>query len=234
MYFIEDEAEQFPFMKELAAHTDELREEYLRVGRQRLKPWHDTHITDQSVWNACPLIFAERKHRTNWDACPVTRSLVENVPGLIAAGFYVLSPHAHLLPHNNMQRDVYRLHLGIIVPEGCSFRVGDQVRDWKEGEWLMFDPNYRHEAWNRSDEYRVILLMDVWRDPASRPFKDRAFHKADGVKFAMAQYPAGRKVTDFVGRSTLFRRLIHILMGGKLEPPPAQITDDDEVRGPAA
>lgn len=26
----------------------------------------------------------------------------------------------------------------------------------------MFDDTYLHEAWNRSDEDRVVLLMDCW------------------------------------------------------------------------
>ena len=26
----------------------------------------------------------------------------------------------------------------------------------------MFDDTFRHEAWNRSDSTRIILLMDCW------------------------------------------------------------------------
>ncbi len=28
--------------------------------------------------------------------------------------------------------------------------------------WVMFDDTIRHEAWNRSDRLRVVLIFDVW------------------------------------------------------------------------
>lgn len=34
---------------------------------------------------------------------------------------------------------------------------------WKEGEGVMFDDNYLHEAANESDEPRVVLFLDVAR-----------------------------------------------------------------------
>jgi aspartate beta-hydroxylase len=27
---------------------------------------------------------------------------------------------------------------------------------------VVFDDTYEHEAWNRSDRTRVVLIMDVW------------------------------------------------------------------------
>jgi len=31
------------------------------------------------------------------------------------------------------------LHLPLIVPEGCGFRVGSETRPWKVGEAWVFD-----------------------------------------------------------------------------------------------
>ena len=45
----------------------------------------------------------------------------------------------------------------------CSFRVGNDVREWVEGKAWLFDDTIEHEAWNHSDQTRVILLFDVWR-----------------------------------------------------------------------
>ena len=55
---------------------------------------------------------------------------------------------------------------GLIVPEpreSCRIRVGDDIAHWEEGESLLFDDSYEHEAWNDSDGYRVVLFMDVIR-----------------------------------------------------------------------
>lgn len=40
--------------------------------------------------------------------------------------------------------------------DGVLYRLGD-------GERLLWDDTYRHEVWNRSDQVRVALLLDVWR-----------------------------------------------------------------------
>jgi aspartyl/asparaginyl beta-hydroxylase (cupin superfamily) len=42
-------------------------------------------------------------------------------------------------------------------------RVGNETRPWREGEVVIFDDSIEHEAWNRSQQLRVVLLFDIWR-----------------------------------------------------------------------
>jgi aspartate beta-hydroxylase len=53
--------------------------------------------------------------------------------------------------------------LPLIVPAGCSFRVGNETRQWVEGQAWVFDDTIEHEAWNRSDKPRLILLFEIWQ-----------------------------------------------------------------------
>ena len=55
------------------------------------------------------------------------------------------------------------VHLALDVPPGCGFRVGNAVREWVEGRAFAFDDTIEHEAWNDSDEDRVVLIFDIWR-----------------------------------------------------------------------
>ena len=48
------------------------------------------------------------------------------------------------------------------MPEGCGFRVGGETREWRTGEAFVFDDTIEHEAWNRGDSLRVVLILDVW------------------------------------------------------------------------
>jgi aspartyl/asparaginyl beta-hydroxylase (cupin superfamily) len=49
------------------------------------------------------------------------------------------------------------------VPDGdCAIRVGDETRRWHEGKCLVFDDYFEHEAWNRTDEDRLVLIVDLW------------------------------------------------------------------------
>jgi aspartyl/asparaginyl beta-hydroxylase (cupin superfamily) len=54
------------------------------------------------------------------------------------------------------------VHLPLVVPEGCVYRVGNDVRKWQEGKAWVFDDTINHEARNDSDQSRTILLFDIW------------------------------------------------------------------------
>ena len=77
--------------------------------------------------------------------------------------FSLLRPGAHIPPHSGLVNSRLICHLPLIVPPECGFRVGNDVRVPVEGKAWVFDDTMEHEAWNRSDGTRVILLFDVWR-----------------------------------------------------------------------
>ena len=92
--------------------------------------------------------------------CPETTRIIESVPGLTTAGFSWMAPGTHIKPHNGYTDTVLRCHLGLVVPPECALRVGDQTRSWQEGKTMIFDDTIVHEAWNRGDSQRIILLLD--------------------------------------------------------------------------
>ena len=60
--------------------------------------------------------------------------------------------------------------------EQVGIKVGGQVAHWPEGKSLVFDDTFEHEAWNDTDETRVVLFVDVIR-PLRQPMK--AFNALD-------------------------------------------------------
>ena len=75
----------------------------------------------------------------------------------------MLAPGTHLLPHHGITNTRLVMHLPLIVPADCALNVIDAgEHHWREGELVMFDDTFAHEAWNRSPHTRVILLMDCW------------------------------------------------------------------------
>jgi aspartate beta-hydroxylase len=53
-------------------------------------------------------------------------------------------------------------HLPLIVPPDCALNVGGERHVWQEGRCVTFDDTFEHEAWNRSERTRVVMLLDVW------------------------------------------------------------------------
>ena len=59
---------------------------------------------------------------------------------------------------------------GVLVPPGCSIRAGDEWREWREGECLVFDDSWEHEVVHEGKLDRVVLLLNFWHPglPASQ------------------------------------------------------------------
>ena len=76
--------------------------------------------------------------------------------------FSVLKPGAHIPPHTGVVNVRLVCHLPLIVPPDCGIRVGSETRGWKEGECIVFDDTFEHEAWNKSGQTRVVLIFDIW------------------------------------------------------------------------
>ncbi|HET6525950.1 aspartyl/asparaginyl beta-hydroxylase domain-containing protein [Sphingopyxis sp.] len=101
--------------------------------------------------------------------CPATLAALELAPQPVIPGraplalFSRLTPGTHIQPHHGMLNTRLICHLPLIVPDGCGLRVGAETRSWREGELLIFDDSFEHEAWNRGTSDRTILLFEIWR-----------------------------------------------------------------------
>lgn len=100
--------------------------------------------------------------------CPATFSAIEALPLARVRDhgpevlFSVLDPGTEILPHRGVTNTRLVLHLPLIVPEECALDVSGEVHSWREGECILFDDTFEHQAWNRSSRTRVILIADVW------------------------------------------------------------------------
>ncbi len=74
----------------------------------------------------------------------------------------MLSPRTHIPAHTGSANTRLIVHLPLILPENCRFRVGAETRPWRPGEAWVFDDTIEHEAWNDSDETRVIPVFNIW------------------------------------------------------------------------
>lgn len=102
--------------------------------------------------------------------CPATLQALDSVPLCRIPGrtpsilFSKLAAGARIPPHNGMINTRLICHLPLITPPGCRLRVGNSVREWQDGVAWAFDDTIEHEARNDSDQDRVILIFDVWKD----------------------------------------------------------------------
>jgi len=198
--------EHFPWLAALEAKTDVIRAELLDLlasedaglspyvamppGTPRNK-W--TELNNNRAWSALHLWKDGQRVEEACARAPKTAKIVEEfplagIPGRAPTVFFsILQAGKHIPPHTGVTNTRAIIHLPLIVPAGCAFRVGGEIREWREGEAFAFDDTIEHEAWNRSDKDRAVLILDCWNPHLSddeRAMICRMFEVADAQKGA--------------------------------------------------
>ncbi len=186
----------FPWLAQIEAQTDIIRTEMealLAADSPGIQPYVVMQPgTPENKWSALD-------NRLDWGAfhlwkngvrddaacarCPQTAAAIEALPlvDLPARApsvfFSLLRPGTRLPAHTGVSNVRAIIHLPLIVPDKCGFRVGGETREWRVGEAWAFDDTIEHEAWNRSDQLRAILIFDVWNPYLTEVERDvlRAF-----------------------------------------------------------
>ena len=180
----------FPWAEALEAHTADIRAELERALREHtegfapyigygpgepVNQWQE--LNHSSRWSAYHLWRSGQRVEANLSRCPVTDAALAavemaDIGGLCPnAMFSALAPRTRIPPHHGETNARVIVHLPLIVPPGCRYRVGFDERDWDVGRILAFDDTLEHEARNDGDELRVVLIFDVWNPlltPAER------------------------------------------------------------------
>ena len=120
------------------------------------------------AWDAFFFYRHGVRYDANHERCPRTSALLESIELCRVARqapeicFSVIRPQSSILPHYGVTNTRLVFHLPLVVPPDCALNAGGVEHRWREGEPILFDDTYEHEAWNRSDRPRLILLMDCW------------------------------------------------------------------------
>jgi len=167
------EAETGAIRAELEAVLGEGLDDFLPYIRSEANQPRDHPLLDRKDWSA--LFLAE--NGTLFDAaiarCPRTWAAVQAAPLPFIPGssptvmFSLLRPGTRIPAHTGTHNTRLVCHLPLIVPAGCGFRVGNEVREWQVGKLMVFDDTIEHEAWNEGSEDRVVLIFDIWRPELS-------------------------------------------------------------------
>jgi aspartyl/asparaginyl beta-hydroxylase (cupin superfamily) len=202
----------FPWLADLEARTPAIRAEIadlLATGAEGFAPYVAmdpgtpankwTPLDNSLDWAAYYLWKYGEPVAAAQARCPATTAALAAIPRVALPGraptafFSVLKPGARIPPHTGVSNVRSIVHLALIVPDGCGFRVGGEVRRWREGEAFVFDDTIEHEAWNDSDQLRAVLIFDVWNPHLTEAERELL------PKFYEAADASGQGGDDFAG-----------------------------------
>jgi aspartate beta-hydroxylase len=174
---------QFEAVRILEANFDVIREECLGLRdesradystaagptRSWKKPW-TMHLPDAppGTWTLHLLYHMGVNVERETGQCPRTLAIVQALPGICVdypwgdVLFSAMNADTHLRAHCSIENVRVRIHLGIVIPEGCSMRVRTETRSWAEGKCLVFEDAFEHEVWNRASTRRIVFIADLW------------------------------------------------------------------------
>lgn len=178
------ERHEFPWLEKIESAIPDMQDElagvlaetqaflpYVESNPDRPRP--NNPLLDDPSWGAFYFWRSGESIAKNIAQCPRTVAALEAAPIPVIqdrspmALYSVLEANTHIAPHFGLLNTRLICHIPLILPADCALRVGSETRPWKNGEALIFDDSFEHEAWNRSNERRVILLFEIWRPEIS-------------------------------------------------------------------
>jgi len=175
------ERAEFPWLEAFEVATGQIRSELLQClagDAEGVVPYVDypagaplnqwRELNRSRRWGAYYLIKGGTRLERHLERCPKTAALLAEAPLAEVPGeaptvfFSILEPRTRIPPHTGVTNTRLVVHLPLVVPTGCGFRVGSETREWQPGQAWVFDDTIEHEAWNSSHEPRAILILDIW------------------------------------------------------------------------
>jgi hypothetical protein len=128
-------------------------------------------------WKTLVLMNRGRWDSVNANLFPATAKAVRDC-GIPAAEVFFASmqPNTSIQRHSDFTNFVLTSHLALDIPYSgenqCRLTVGDQTREWINGQVMMFDTSILHDAHNDSDKTRYILMFRLWHPDLTQTERD--------------------------------------------------------------
>jgi len=171
-----DPLRYFPNAPRFTERWRDIRDEALAAKLDDIPRFHeimaaqsDISANDGRDWRMLILKAYGVELPQNLRRCPVIASLLEQTPEAVSCVLSFLAPGKHIPVHRGPFRGILRFHLMLSMPRdqagrpACVMEIDGVPFRLDEGASLLWDDTYPHEVWNRSNEVRVALLLDVWR-----------------------------------------------------------------------
>lgn len=161
---------QLPGTKLLEENWPVIKEEieaYYAAHSDRFEPNFTPYAYKEKGWRTINLYSYFLKYSRNCEKLPRTDEIVSRIPGMSMCQVAVIDPHTRIKAHFGDTDAIIRSHLGIRVPgklPELGLRVRRQRVTWEEGKVFAFCIAHRHYAWNDTDEPRIALVVDTFKD----------------------------------------------------------------------
>ena len=134
--------------------------------QSKFEPYFNEHISsEEGGWSTISFMFWGEEYDNIIDFKALWNELA-NVPNIVGAGFSRLKSGATITEHRGETNAIVRSHFTISSDPDIAnsyFKVNESKRAWTHKKPLSFCDAQLHEAVNRSNQDRIILIVDTIR-----------------------------------------------------------------------
>lgn len=162
--------ENFDWAKVIEAKSNKITAEVLRlIDSTEFTPkgYFIEGLTENAGWKTFSFLTWGIKVNEALALTSVFDRLLLDFPEIVSISINILESGEKIKAHHGDSNTFFRCHLGIIIPAGlpnCGFKVNEEEKVWNPNKLLIFNDANKHEAWNLSDEKRIIVVFDVIRN----------------------------------------------------------------------
>lgn len=176
--FIADISKYFPQQQMVESHFDILKQECLSLiepGRlvpkaHQVDKYNNAISSDEGPgWRTFYLKVYAGWFEENCEKCPRTYQLFKGMNNVTAVMFSIMEPGNRIPPHRGELKGIWRYQLPLVVPKNgsCRISVEEQSLEYEEAKGILFDDNLTHSVVNDSDEYRIVLFLDIQKQSST-------------------------------------------------------------------
>jgi aspartate beta-hydroxylase len=160
------ERERDPLASYLESAVESIRGEAVAIRGRALSETKGQVVTD-GQWEIYPMWYMGLDIPFLTARVPKLSAIIDGLAMSAAAHPFseaLLSwqrPGTHLRRHCSVDALRKRYSVGVIVEDFCELRVADSARRWTQGESIVFEDCFEHEATNGGKD-RLVLIVDTW------------------------------------------------------------------------
>lgn len=158
--------DQFPAAAIMRDNYEAIKEEVMSFYKENgaeMTSNYTPYNYHEKGWKTATLYSYFLKYPSQCKKFPVIDRVANSIPGMCLAQVSVLEPGVRLKAHFGDTNAIVRNHLGLRIPgkhPDLGLRIRNEERAWKEGDVMSFSIVNRHYAWNSTNQYRIILMID--------------------------------------------------------------------------
>ena len=170
--------EHFPELKLIEDNWEDIRDEALALHKNSQITIKDdlpaSSFYKDNRWTSFYLKNYGNDIPSAYALAPKTMALLDQLPTMNLALFACLNPGKKINNHHDPFAFSLRYSLGLSTPNSdkSGIIVNGEDYKWADGESIIFDETYFHNAYNDSDVPRIILMTDI-----ERPLKSKFIQK---------------------------------------------------------